>query len=487
MLSPVHRLALTAALAWPLATCAEPTSAASRGRGVLVIVVDGLRADHVSSAGYDRDTTPEIDALARDGVSFREAFTTAPWVLPAHVSLLTGCDPLIARRSLPPEVPPSVLTLWHVPERAPHFASELLRSGYRTAAFVDHGWIAPVHGLARGFQRFSTPSSEVIRTEQDVGISGVRRRFEPWLRQIDADESWFAYLEVDDLHRIWTSSDPAVDTYFEPREELATVPPVGAAPRIFFAAPRSRWPGGVRTLGECEARYDGAIRRVDHELGKLFDELRRLARFDSTTIVVTSGHGFGFGEAGLILDHGTLTDVDLHVPLIVKPAGGVLFERGLVTSALASLCDLAPTLLEIEHVAPSGAMHGVSLTDALRGGASRRAFAFARCGYQEGIAVIDERYCFESVSPWITEDRMLALSWYGGPPPPDKKQREVLHDRRADSALGHRASLALDDPRVVAMRQAGALHAETVERRRRGLHDVDWLGRERAPSPEPAR
>jgi arylsulfatase A-like enzyme len=66
---------------------------------VLVIAIDGLRADHVGCYGHDRPTTPTLDALFADGVRFQEAFATAPTLLPSHVSLFTGCDPNVARRT----------------------------------------------------------------------------------------------------------------------------------------------------------------------------------------------------------------------------------------------------------------------------------------------------------------------------------------------------------------------------------------------------
>ena len=130
---------------------------------------------------------------------------------------------------------------------------------------------------------------------------------------------------------------------------------------------RARWSGGMRTLGEYEAEYDGALRRVDQRLGRLLNGLRTRGVLEHTTVIVTSSFGVGFGEAGLYLDHGTLTDVDLHVPLIIKPAAGIQCARGTHSSAVASTIDLAPTMLALQSVDVPNDMQGESLVEALRG------------------------------------------------------------------------------------------------------------------------
>jgi arylsulfatase A-like enzyme len=472
------RTALTLALAFAsLPGCAKPVQPAGSGRGLLLIVIDGLRADHVGCYGYDRATTPELDALTRDGVVFDNAFSAAPWMVPAYASLLTGCDPLVSRRVLPPDIPPALATMWHVPDGAPHTAAEMLRNGWNTAAFLDHAMIAPVYGFARGFQTFAAFAPERVKTADDQGANGVTTRFETWLNGRRGDANWFAMLQISDLDRVWNESDEIWDTYFAPRPELNYVPPVGDALRIYFAIPRSHWSGGMRTLGEYEAEYDGALRRIDQRLGRLFNSLRTRGVLEHTTVIVTSSFGVGFGEAGLYLDHGTLTDVDLHVPLIIRPAAGAECARGTHASAVASTIDIAPTMLALQGVDTPNDMQGESLVDALRGRARPgRRFVFANCGYQEGMAVMDERWCFESTAPWKAEDRVLAQSWYGGGTPVDPVQREVLHDRGADKKnLGHARSAALDESIVAPMRAAATEWETRVEKVRRVLHATDWL------------
>ena len=139
-----------------LAACGKPGSTGDVGRGVLVIAIDGLRADHLSCYGYDLPTTPGLDALASDGVRFRQTFSSAPSLLPAHFGLMTGCDPTLARRlHLNDELAASVEERWLVPEKVPHTAVEFLVGGFASAAFVDDPLLGKQFGFGPGFPALS--------------------------------------------------------------------------------------------------------------------------------------------------------------------------------------------------------------------------------------------------------------------------------------------------------------------------------------------
>ena len=308
-----------------------------------------------------------------------------------------------------------------------------------------------------------------------MGVRGAGDRFAQWLRERPKARNWFAYLHLHDLERCWGSYQPQWDTFFEPRAELSSGVPVGEAEHVFFAVPRLRWDGGVHSLGEYEAHYDGAIRRLDHLLGRLFTELRQQGRYDNTTIVAVGTCGLGFGEAGLILDSGTLSDVDLHVPLIVRPAQGVEALRDQASAALASVLDVAPTLLEVEGIGSVRGMHGLSLAQVVRsGGRGPRAYTLASCGLREGSVLIDERYCLEVSYPARTRFPSLVSSWFGKADKPTSLDLEwvALHDRLADKSLGHRRG-GIDDPQLLARLRA-QMHEWTAR--------VD-LARERLQSP----
>ena len=415
------------------------------GHGVLVIVVDALRADHLSYNGYDRRTTPALDALSADGVHFRQAFSAAPRILPAHIALLTGCDPGIAERpALPDGSRLSVAFNWSIPPRAPHLARQFLIEGYDTVAFMDHPWMETHYGFAEGFEDYNDQRVEDQQGPQAVGVEGVAARFLQWVRNRPLDGNWFAYLHLNDLERSWKQPDAERDTLFEPREELANVPPISLGDKVFFAVPRARWSGGLHSLGEYEARYDGALYQLDRKIGRLFARLKKAQRWENTTVIVTGSYGFGFGESGFIMDNGSLSDVDLHVPLIVRPAEGVDCERGARRHNLVSLIDLAPTALELAGISPPPGMHGVSQRETLlastdppdASGGPRR-LAHASYGYHAGWAVMDGRYCYERSWPGSKGPGLLSASWFGDERNHRGDVREALHDRRLSPTPGH--------------------------------------------------
>jgi len=340
-----------------IAGCGPRPGEEKVGRGILVVAVEALRADHVGALGYDRPTTTVLDALAAEGAIFRAAYSASPDVVPANAAILTGCDPMLARRiPIGERSRGTAVSDWYVPDALPRLPRELLGRGYATAAFTDHPAIAPVCGFGAGFQTFTGFLDEREEFTSGFGIDAVSTKCLNWLSGLDEADNWFAYLQVDDLERSWMRPEDGEGNFFDPRPELASVPPVAAEDRVFFALPRSRWMGSTRSLGQLEARYDGELRRVDAALARLFDRLRRIGRFKETTVVVVGTFGVGFGEGGLVADSGTFSDCDLRVPIVVRAAESLGAKRGVRVDDLASLLDLAPTLLDLHGFPPPPSM-----------------------------------------------------------------------------------------------------------------------------------
>lgn len=460
--------------------CGPRPGGEKTGRGVLVIVVDALRADHVSHLGYDRKTTPYLDALAAGGTSFTSMYSASPETLPAHAAILTGCDPMLARR-IPIDGPSrgTAVTDWYLPDELPRLPREFLAHGYATAAFVDHPAVSPVCGFGAGFQEFGGYESTSEGGALASGFEGVSSRFLNWVFGLDRSQDWFAYVQLDDLERLWLRPDQKWDTFFEPRSELSAVPPVADDERVYFALPRGRWDGGSRSIGQLEARYDGALCSLDQSLGRLFEKLRRGGRWDATTVVVVGSHGVGFGEAGVIADTGTFSDCDLRVPWIVRAGAGLggLDEghRGGQEQQLASLVDLAPTLLELQGIPLPVGMGGVSHIETFRGipHGERREPVFATGGLQSGFAAIEGQLCYEESSPGgLEQDAVspLSRSWYGDDLDHRKEVRRFLHDRGVGSArAGHLGASAGDVQAMERLSRVGREHYAWIEKARKVL------------------
>jgi len=472
-----NRFALGMGLIGLLLACSSEGPEGDRGRGVLVIAIDALRADHISGNGYDRETTPRLDLFAEDGVTFTQAWSAGPGIVPAHVALLTGCDPRIAQRPAPDAARAALLSQWFIPETVPRLAQAFLAERWDTAAFVDHQVIGGLRGFDQGFREYVDYAGGVQAAEQLAGIDGVGRRFVEWIDGVEREDDWFAYIHMNDLDRMWRQPVPE-KLAFEPRPELDRVPPIAVSqksPSVYFAVPHSRWGRQARTLGEYEAQYDSALRRIDNKLEHLFYYLKETGLWDSTTIVIVGSFGVGLtGEEGFILSSGTLADVDLHVPLIIRPASALRYEVSRLDH-VASIIDVAPTLLEMVGIEPPAGMHGVSHVPAMRLKESEpaRDYAFASCGAHAGWTVIDKQFCFEHSQPGIGGGTALRKSWYGDDQPHRDDYREFLHDR-SSGGNGHLGPLVDVDSVAARLRAVGEERLRLLERARDALHEVPW-------------
>jgi hypothetical protein len=245
--------------------------------------------------------------------------------------------------------------------------------------------------------------------------------------------------------------------------------------------------GAARSVGQLEARYDGELRRLDAALARLFERLKRIGRWNDTTVVVVGTFGVGFGEGGLLADSGTYSDCDLRVPIVVRAAASLAFDptsgsasspgsrTGVRIEELASLADLAPTLLDLHGVPIPAGMQGFSHVAALRGaGAESTPILFASGGVQSGFAAIDERYCYEEGSPGGLEQATassLSISFYGDDLDHRGEPREHLHDRSIDPYPGHLRPSADEPEEAARLAAAGREHYAWIEKARAVLQD----------------
>lgn len=322
-------------------------AASANTPNVLVIIVDTLRADHLSSYGYARATSPRIDAVASEGVLFETAIATSSWTLPSHVSLVTGRYPYENRRPGQPIDP-----------AFPTVAEAFRERGYRTGAFSANTFFFSSRiGFGRGFIRFEdffhSWADRAARTLygrkvsqyilQRLGYEDIPGRklatdvTDATLDWIGSDERPFlAYLNYFDVHDPYLPPQPWRSKFSERSEP-------GGVLNSFLL--RYYPEMTAEQLQDEIAAYDGAIAYVDHEIGRLLEGLDRSGLAGNTIVVITSDHGEMLGEHELYLHRNCLYREAIHVPLIVRWPGQI--PAGLRITRPVSIASLPATLLDL--------------------------------------------------------------------------------------------------------------------------------------------
>jgi arylsulfatase A-like enzyme len=303
---------------------AFPWSAGAAGQAppnVLLITVDTLRADHLSSYGYAWKTSPHMDQLASEGARFDRAYTVIPLTGPAHLSLFTGRYPQEhgARRNGEAMVSETPF---------PALPQVLRANGYVTAGFVS-GW--PLNGrLTHIDDWFDHYDEELTRRYQLVNSSrwaeDVTPRAIRWLQHSrPKDRPFFLWLHYFDPH-----------SPYDFREHFAGLGRNG-----------SRQPAEVKDAGMRERirNYDTEIAYTDWYIGKLLAVIDELKLRDSTVVVLTAGHGESLGEHDYVGHGRHLYESILRVPLIVRAPGAA--RRGVAVTTPVSILDIAPTVLDL--------------------------------------------------------------------------------------------------------------------------------------------
>jgi arylsulfatase A-like enzyme len=339
--SPVRLflLLLAAVCALAFAGCAQAPG--ENRDNVVIVVIDTLRRDHLATYGYPRNTAPFLGELARGGASFK-GLSPSSWTKPATASLLTGLHP----------VRHQAIDRWdRLPDEAVTLAQRFHRRGYGTLAASTNGWVSPVFGFDRGFDRFildKNQDGKVLNRDLFPALDGLKPPF-------------FLYVHYVDPHAPY-----APETGWDGRPLPAALRAAGPV-TVEELDGAHAYPRSPAFLARVRDLYDGEIRAADDDLRELVGQLERRGLMKSTVLVVTADHGEELGEHGRMSHGQTLYQEVLRVPLVIHAPhrfrGGLRFGR-------ASLLDLAPTLAELfgwKREEGDPGFDGVSLLPVLTG------------------------------------------------------------------------------------------------------------------------
>jgi arylsulfatase A-like enzyme len=296
--------------------------------------------------GYPRETSPELEALARHGVLFGSAYAASASTGPSHATLFTSLHPLrhgVVKNGLP------------LAEERETLAERLRARGFQTAAVVSSFVLDAKFGFAQGFDLYdddfvSEEATETVSEWEGHEVPGsfdrrgdhTTRRALRWLREgRDPARPFFLFVH-----------------YFDPH--LSYAPPEPFATRF-----ETELPATAGRLDRLIARYDGELAFADQAVGELLRGLQTLGLADTTLVVVSGDHGEGLMQHGM-LGHGVhLYEEAVRVPLLLRWPGRL--PRGRTISEPVGTVDIAPTALDLLGLGPQSGLGGKSLAPAARG------------------------------------------------------------------------------------------------------------------------
>ena len=369
-------------------------------RGVILVMVDTLRSDHLDSWGYERGTAPNLSAMAASGARFSHALAQATWTKVSSPAILT---------SLYPSTHGVAEFTDRLPSSATTVAEVFRAAGYATLSYSSVLFTGKFSNLHQGFEELhefgsagGLGSSKTARTYVD--------RLVPWLEQ-HRDVPFFVFLHLFDPHDPYEPAPPYDQLFFDPSvrpEHERQMEEVRAAiehplMKAFLMPTRVELERAKVDPDLFVKRqidwYDGSIRGFDVELGRLVEKLADLGIAEDTLVVFVSDHGEEFLEHGASF-HGQSVYGELsRVPLLMSWPGTI--PEGVVVDQVVETVDIVPTLLELSRLEAPEPLQGRSLAPYLL----------------PGRGALEPR-------PAITEQAAISAS--GGSPPPAGRESFAL-------------------------------------------------------------
>lgn len=322
---------------------------------VIFIVLDTVRYDRLAINGYNRVTMPTLESLAPDTYQFKNAFTNAPWTLPAHASIFSGRYPSehgATQKSL------------RVQGKTPLLA-EILRDElhYQTWLFATNAWFAPETGLVRGFQhiignpihqnhqfrrklrnlRFKIQDRIPGFTQNTATRRAVSKMIELLHKAGPQESPLFLFANFMDAHTPLRVSRAAINHFFGDDERWQS------ALKIAKPITEHKHVSGNLILSEDQLvllsdLYDAALFDLDLSLRSLLEAVQSEDMRGKVLLIIASDHGEHLGEHGLLGHQFSVYDSVLHVPLFIYWPGVIMSG---VSDALVQLSDLYHTILTV--------------------------------------------------------------------------------------------------------------------------------------------
>jgi len=349
---------------------------------IILVSLDTLRPGHLKSFGYSRETSPHLDALMRDGVTFRKAISTAPSTLRAHMSLFTGLN------SNRHQVYTSDNRLH---DKIPTLTEFLRARGYATCALTGGGRVSAKFGFDRGFDRYLESTGTLHIRDKPEALWGMARK---WLES-NQNKRFFLFLHTYQIHGPYQNDHPLGKAFLSPDADWKSIDLRSHLNHIDSPIPSKYIPLSDKQKQNINALYDGEIRYTDDALIKpLVSTLKDMGLYDNTLLIIFSDHGEEFYEHKMWLHGLQLYDELIHVLCVMKFPHSR--HRGDTVDRNIRITDIMPTILEQSGIKSKDIdIDGWDLMPLIRGkrDPQRTAYADIPGRIRPGrVAVVEDNY-----------------------------------------------------------------------------------------------
>lgn len=354
---------------------------------VLFVDIDTLRPDHMSCYGYGRNTTPNIDQVAEEGIRFDNYYCSDAPCLPSRAALVSGNfgikNGAVGHGGTAADRCNEGITRGFRDNRDTwNFHNIFRRAGFYTASISTFPERHSSWWFSAGFNETYNQGDKGLESGEAVLPYALE-----WLERNKEREDWYLHVHLWDPHAPYRApaefgnpfkEEPIPGNWIDEETfELHrhhTGPHSAREINMFDDQEFPQWPrfpGRLDSLEDVKKLFDGydtGIAYADKLIGQIFDKLKELGIYEETAIIVTADHGENFGELGLYAEHATADHPCCHIPLVIRWPGG---QKGIVDGDLHYSLDLVPTVAELLHVEKSSSWDGESMKDVILNGESR--------------------------------------------------------------------------------------------------------------------
>lgn len=342
------------------------TQAKRKPRGVIFLVTDTLRKDHLNIYGYPRETLVHLKKFSEEGVAFRHAISQATMTKISVPSMVTSLYPMSH----------TVLGFDHgLPASAKTIAEVFRDEGYATVAYSSVPFTGKMNNMHQGYDELHESASSPDKEYNNKSARYYVDRLIPWLEE-HRDEPFFVFLHVFDAHSPFRPRPPYDTLWGAPgaKERLAELEADMRKlkiPMSFNLPPKAEY---IKTGNDPDELlkiyidwYDGAIRGMDAEIGRLLEALREMGLDKDTLMVWAADHGEEFWEHGRLF-HGHSVYGELNqVPMVYRWPNSPDVRKGIMIDQQVQNLDIMPTILDLAGIQGPSTMQGRSLVPLLNG------------------------------------------------------------------------------------------------------------------------